>query len=71
MTSSRRRDDDWNVWHIWKEQKQVQGFGGEPEGRRTLGRHGIRWKCNEEIGWEGVGLDSCASGYGQVELLRT
>jgi hypothetical protein len=69
LTSSRRRDDDWNAWHIWKEQKHVQGFDEEAEGKRALGRHGIRWECNKERGWEYLGLDSCGSGYGQVELL--
>lgn len=71
MTSSRRREYVWNVWHIWKEQKHLQGFGEEPEGRRELGRRGSRWECNKGREWEDLGLDSCGSGYGQVELLHT
>ena len=37
----------------------MQGFGGEPEGKRPLGRPRHRWGCNikmelQEVGWRGL-----------------
>ena len=49
----------------------VQGFGGEPEGKRPLGRPRRRWEDNikmdlQEVGCGGYGLDRVGSGYGRV-----
>ena len=58
------------MWHVWEEERCIQGFGGEPEGRRPLGRPKHRWEDNikmdlREVGWE-HGLDRSGSGHGQV-----
>jgi len=49
------------MWHVWREEKCVQDFGGETEGRRPLGRLRCKWEDNikmtlQELGW-GHGLD--------------
>ena len=28
------------------EERRIQGFGGEPEGKRPTGRHRVRWEDN-------------------------
>jgi len=43
----------------WGEERRIQGFGGEPEGKRPLGRPRHRWEDNikmylKEVGSGGV-----------------
>ena len=45
--------------HVWGEDRRIQGFGGEPEGKRPLGRSRRRWEDNikmdlQEFGCGGV-----------------
>ena len=52
------------------EERCIQGFGGEPEGWRLLGKPRHRWKSSikmdlREVGW-GQGLDRFGSEQGQV-----
>jgi hypothetical protein len=44
--------------------RRKQGFGGDPEGRRPLGRHGRRWEDNIKMDLE---EDGCGS-MGWIEL---
>ena len=37
------------------EEIRIQGFGGEPEGKRPLGRLRRRWECNITIDLQEVG----------------
>ena len=44
------------MYHVWG-----KGLGGKPEGRRPLGRSGLRWEDNiktdlQKVGW-GHGVD--------------
>ena len=49
------------------QKRRVQGFGGEPEENKPLGRPRCRWKDNikmelQEVGCGGYGLDLAGSG---------
>ena len=49
----------------------IQGFGGEPEGRRPLGRPRRRWEKNiemdlQEVGWGGMDWIDLTWGEGEV-----
>jgi hypothetical protein len=44
------------MWHAWERRANCSGFGGNPEGKRTLGRPTHRWEDGirmdlGEIGW--------------------
>jgi hypothetical protein len=41
---------------VWGKERCIQGFGGEPEGRRPLGRLRLRWEYNIKIDVQDVGL---------------
>ena len=32
------------MYHVWGEERFIQGFGGKPEGKRSLGRPRRRWE---------------------------
>jgi hypothetical protein len=47
------------MWHVWLEEKCIQGFDGEPEGQKTLRSPRRRWENNiktdlKVTAWEGV-----------------
>jgi hypothetical protein len=47
------------MWHVWGEERCIQGFSGKPEGRRPLERPRRRWEDNikmdlREVGWGGM-----------------
>ena len=49
----------WRVAHMGERERRVQGFGGKPGGKRTLGRPRRRWeddiKMDLQIGvWTGL-----------------
>jgi len=55
-----------NVARMGK-QRLIQGFGGKPEGKRSLGRPRRRWEDNikmdlQEVGCGGHGLEQAGSG---------
>jgi len=37
------------------EERRIQGFGGEPEGKKPLGRPMLRWEDNIEMDLRAVG----------------
>jgi len=52
----------WACNIYWGEERCIQGFGGETEGKRPLGRLKVRWEDNvnmdlQEVEWGGNGLN--------------
>ena len=45
------------MWNVGGLEKSMQGFGGESEGKRPLGRISRRWKASiklqHELEWQG------------------
>jgi hypothetical protein len=39
------------MWHVGEEEKYTQGFGGEPEGKKPVGRHGRKLR-NIKMGFK-------------------
>ena len=37
------------MWVVWRRESCIHGFGGEPEGKRPLGRPWLRWEDNIKI----------------------
>ena len=61
----------WGMQHVWGEERRIQGFGEEREGKRPLGRPRDRWENNIMIGLHVVGcgcMDWIGSGSGQGQV---
>ena len=43
------------MWSVWGEKRSVQGFGGKPEGKRSLGKSGRRWEDDIKMDLQTVG----------------
>ena len=54
--SNREEWDGLGMWRVWGQGRRIQGFGGEAEVKRPLGRPRRRWDDNikmdpQEVGW--------------------
>jgi len=61
LIKSRRMIRAGHVASMEREERCIQGFGGEPEGKRPLGRPRRRWEGNinidfQEVGWVWTGF---------------
>jgi hypothetical protein len=43
--------------HAWGGDRCFRGFGGEAEGKRSLGKPRHRWECNIKMGFKEIYID--------------